>query len=68
MSTVASEAIACWCVELSVAASATTRVTGSLALLPNSTADASRTHDIPVRCTASEGRACGNAKPGASTM
>ena len=61
-------AIALACAPSSAAARATTRFTGSLVLWPNATGVARRTHDIPVRCTAADGRAWANANPGATTM
>src|SRR5690606_3167459 len=52
----------------SVAASAITMRTGSLAALPNSTGSASVTRLSPVRSTAGDGRAWASAKHGAMTM
>ena len=40
----------------------------SSGMFPKATGWARRTHDIPVRCTATDGRACAKANPGATTM
>ncbi|GAA1172521.1 hypothetical protein HNR09_002393 [Nesterenkonia xinjiangensis] len=56
-----------WAVE-STAASATTRVTGSLVSWPKETGVARRSQASPVRATPSLGRAWAKANPGATTM
>ena len=56
------------CALSSCAARATTRLTGSLVPWPKATGVSKRTQEMAVRFTASDGRACAKAKPGATTM